>query len=280
MAYRKTYRRRRAPARRRRATRSKRTATRTSRRYRKPFARSLQLPNMNPTTLTMKFVQKEIYYVANPGQNSNSTLQIPMADMQRPTVVSGTWTPEGNWLWPGFNAVLPLYRHYVVRGSKLQVRCVPATQGVTDHKNKMYTQLNSNSNAVSSTATTEEMFESFNSSERNWYNAGVEVGARDLRNYSPAKVWHIPKSGVMGNANLKCPVGTNNLPGSAADRTFTTVSLKRMLTGPVTEGHDAAIVTILATYLVTFMEHIGGAGAGVQPNFAYGGAGAQRRRLR
>ena len=235
---------------------------------------------MNPTTTTMRFTQKEVYTVVAPGSGNNgSIIQIPTADLQTPTFLGGSWTPEGVWQFHGFNALIPFYRHYVVRGCKIQVRCVPVSNQPSNKKNKMYTQLISTGGAVTSGASTEEHFEAFNSTEKNWHNSGNEVGAYDQRTYSPSRVWHIPKSGVMGKSDLKCAIGTTNLPGAAGDRTFVAVTIKGYQDAAM-DGHDTCMVTVKASYLVTFVEHKGGAGTNADANIAVQGNNQyQRRRI-
>ncbi len=279
--------RRRAPVRRRRGRKMTRTKYRGTRRarksapggYRVGIPRQVGMQNMNPTTTTVRFVQKNVYAVTAPGGNNDgSIIQIPVADLEAPTFLGGAWAANGAWEFHGFNAFIPRYRHYVVRGAKVQLRCVPILNTPSQKKNKMYTALISTGGATQSAASTESMYEAFNSTEKNWHNSGNEVGAYDQRSYSPSRVWHIPKSNVMGNANLKCNVGTTNLPGTAVDRTFVTCTIKGW-TDAATQGHDVAVVTVKATYLVTFMEHIAGT-ATVDTNIAVEGNARPFKRAR
>lgn len=270
MVYRRSNRRRRRAPRRAPSRRYKRKVSRrrpTRSRYRTAIPRALQVRNLNPRTVTMRFQQKEVYFLAEPNLNVPSMISIPMSDLVAPTFPAGTWTPEGNWLFPGFNNYNIIYRHYVVRGAKLRVKCVPQGTSPTTAKNKMYTQIVSSPNDVSTVSSTEDLFEAFNSSERDWYNAGREVGASDSKTYSPAKVWHVPKSAVMGKQDLKCATGAVNAPGAAGDRTFCNITIARN-TGTGNDAHDAAVVTVLVDYLVTFMEHSGSTGYGIDANVA------------
>ena len=270
MAYKRSYRRKRAPYRRKRRVRTSRRRRRTTRGrraapggYRGGIPRQIGMQNMNPNTVTVRFVQKEVYTVTGVTGigNSASIIQVPVSDLQAPQFnPPAAFHAEGTWTFPGFNAFLPRFRHYVVRGAKIQARVCPVSNQPSNKKNKMYTQLISDSGEVSAAASTERHFEAFNSTEKNWHNSGNEVGAYDFRNYSPAKVWHIPKSNVMGKSDLKCPVGATNLPGAAPDRTYVAVSIKGY-SDNASCPHDTAMLTIKATYLVTFMEHIGGASA-------------------
>jgi len=286
MAYKRSYRRRRAPFRRKRrasryAPRRKRTYRRRSAPggYRQGIPRQIGMQNMNPNTVTVQFVQKEVYTVTGVTGigNSGSIIQVPVSDLVAPQFnPPAAFHAEGTWTFPGFNAFLPRFRHYVVRGAKVQARCVPVSNDPSNKKNKMYTQLVSDHAAVAAAATTERLFEAFNATEKNWHNSGNEVGAYDYRNYSPAKVWHIPKSNVMGKSDLKCNVGSTDLPGAAPDRTFVSVSLKGY-SDNATQPHDTAMLTIKATYLVTFMEHIGGASSTTTlTNVATGGQSRKR----
>ena len=239
---------------------SKRQAKRKPRRkpwlpqYRPKIATSIQMANLKPSTIMVRFEGHQKYQCFfQSGTNNKSILRVPASFMADPVVETGTWSPDTSGRFVGTtDNFYQMYNHYKVAGAQIQVTVKKAVAGGSQQLNNLvFVARVTNTNTYSSGTGLDELYNDYAIKSRQWggyTNTGYRQAYCRL-GYSPKKQLAIKD--IADNGTIKVSTGSYGL--SASDNTFFNVILSGEL-DQETAGHGTAIVDVKCSYLIRFEE--------------------------
>jgi len=236
-----------------RASRNKNN--RNKKKYRNSIARPIQMADMKPSAVLVRFQGQRRFSVAQQaGSNAKSVLTIPMAYLAEPIQTAGTWTAQdtGNYWNSSYSQWYSKYNHYKVMGMR-----ITATVKPLNNQGQSYSQVlmirtttqapfgasSSNKNLEQSFGCRKQSFQFLDSSFKS-------AQARITSGYSPSKQLGIKD--VKDNQNLRAPTTYSQ---AAGENTFLQLILAGVLDND-TSPHTPSIVDLKTEALLHFEEPI------------------------
>jgi len=250
---------RKAPAAKKRSTMPKRRQQYRKKQYRKAFANTLQIANLRPATVMVKFQAKQRYLLTStsPVVASNSILQWNgSSGLKNPTVVSGNWTAQRSgdlFNSQDYQPYFDRYNTYKVLGSKMSATVRPnPLDGLDTQVANLVTAIRStNSSQFSSTTPYYDIESAFGSKSRAWgtLSGSGYKSASIMQGYSPKKQLNIKD--VRDNDELD--VQTTAYGNNPAESTFQHIIVRPCIV-TASQGHMTCIVDVLFDVLAMFQD--------------------------
>jgi len=247
---------RKAPARKRAAVPKRRPYKKKQ--YRKAFANTLQIANLRPPTVMVKFQAKQRYLVtsASPIVASNSILQWNgSAGLKNFTVVSGNWTAQRSgdlFNSQDYQPYFDRYQTFKVLGSKMSATVRPNPLGLDTQVANLVTAIRStNASQFSSSTPYYDIEAAFGSKTRSWgtLSGSGYKSASISQGYSPKKQLNLKDVKDCDQIEVATTAYGNN----PLESTFQHIILRPCIV-TAEQGHMTCIVDVLVDVLAMFQD--------------------------
>ncbi len=230
--------------------------------FRPAFARTLQIANLRPPTVMVKFQAKQRYLVTStsPILVSNSVLSWNCsAGLKNPVVISGNWQAQraGDiFAAADYQPYFDRYSTYKVLGTKISSTCRPTPlDGLGTQTNNFVSVVRSVNNIAFGASTPYYEIEgAFGAKTRSWgtlANTGYKE-ASIMQGYSPRKQLNLKD--IQDNDELD--VQTTAYGNNPAESTFQFLIIRPALV-TASQGHMTVIVDVKFDVLAQFQDSTG-----------------------